>query len=244
LGSWKISYELKDFKLDKPEILVDDVVFHVRENQPVGTVTIHGNEIQAAIKEAKQVIDRAVNELCYICEKSISMTNNLYIVDQANPRVTGVQGEFVLMRDIGMDSIQDKRSSMLKMFDPNQKEILNKVLGLYKNGLNSLNPFNAIETFFSCIQAILNDMFFPGCDLKKGLKDILSSRNKNFNEKEFYNKFAVYYGKTRSQSTHGNLDVSDHRIQEQTVNDLREFKIWTWEVLDEFVTRNQINPEQ
>lgn len=240
MKSWEISYEIKDFELDKPEIPIDNVVFHKREKQIVGTVIINGDEGQAAIKEARQIIDRAVTKLSFIYErKHISIVNNIYVVDLANPSVTKVQGELILLFDVGMDRIQERRFSKLETFDPNKKDVLSKVLGLYRNALNSQNPFSAIETLFSCVEAVIKDMYSPNFELKDGLKDILTDRDKNFNEEEFYKKYGIYYGKRRCDSTHGNLDVSDHNIQEQGIIDLNEFKRWAWKVLDEFIIRNQ-----
>ena len=128
MKSWEISYEIKDFELDKPEIPIDNVVFHKREKQIVGTVIINGDEGQAAIKEARQIIDRAVTKLGFIYErKHISIVNNIYVVDLANPSVTKVQGELILLFDVGMDRIQERRFSKLETFDPNKKDVLSKV---------------------------------------------------------------------------------------------------------------------
>ena len=58
-----------------------------------------------------------------------------------------------------MDRIQERRFSKLETFDPNKKDVLSKVLGLYRNALNSQNPFSAIETLFSCVEAVIKDMY-------------------------------------------------------------------------------------
>jgi hypothetical protein len=189
------------------------------------------------------MIDRAVSKLCYIYGKRISMmADEIYITDLAKPSEEMVRGEFRLLRDIGMDSVQDARFSKLKNLDPSKQELISKALGLYRIALSSDNPFKAIDSYFSCIHALLKDKFnpiSPDSDLKKGLRFVLSRRIKNFDEQEFYDKFGRWYGIWRSNSTHGDLDVSDHKFEDQAHKDLIEVKIWTGELLDEFLTKNQ-----
>lgn len=245
LGSWKISYAIKNLEPEiesKHEITIDNILFHMREKQVVGTISITNDNKENAILEARQRIDRAVSKLCYIFHKEVFMiTDGLYIVDLTNPSVETVRGEFVFMTDIGMDTFEESTFSKLENLDPNKQEIIHKALGLFRVAQASSDPFKAIDSYFGCIQAILNDRsnpISPEPDLKKGLKSILEKRIENFNEHEFYNKFGTYYGKWRSDSTHGELDISDHNLKSQADRDSKEVKRWALEVLDEYLTVN------
>lgn len=244
MPSWKISYEIKNFELDKPEIPIDNVVFHMLGDQAkevVGTVTINGDNKEAAILEAKQIIDRAVTRLSVIHEGQFSIGTGMYIVDLANPSVMRVHGELRLLTSIGMDNVQDTRTAKLNNIDPNKQEVTDKVLGLYKIAQEIKNPFKAIDSYLGFIHAAIKDMYSPNFELKQGLKDILSKRDKNFDEQTFYKKYGDCYGRWRCGSSHGDLglDVSNHESQEQATKDKHVVKHWAWEVLDEFLTRNQ-----
>jgi hypothetical protein len=246
LGSWKISYAIKNLEPEiesKHELTIDNVFFRMREKQVVGTVLITDDNEENAILEARQRIDRAVSKLCYIYHKEVSMiTNGIYIVNLAVPSVETVRGEFVFMHDIGMDALEESAFSKLKNLDPNKQEIIHKALGLYRVGQGSSDPFKAIDSYFGCIHALLKDQsnpISPESDLKKGLKLILQKRIENFDEQDFYNKFGRYYGKWRSGSTHGELDISDHNLKSQAYMDSKEAKSWAREVLDEYLTVNK-----
>ena len=66
------------------EIVIDDVLFHLRGKEVVGTVKVDGTR-EEAIKKAKQLIDQAVNKLCYSTDLKVSMsTNASYSMDLAN----------------------------------------------------------------------------------------------------------------------------------------------------------------
>lgn len=85
LGSWKISYAIKNLEPEiesKHELTIDNVFFHTREKEVVGTVLITDDNEENAILEARQRIDRAVSKLCYIYHKEVSMiTDGIYVVD-------------------------------------------------------------------------------------------------------------------------------------------------------------------
>lgn len=136
LGSWKISYAIKNLEPEiesKHEITIDNILFHMREKQVVGTILITNDNKENAILEARQRIDRAVSKLCYIFHKEVSMiTDGLYIVDLVNPSVETVRGEFVFMTDIGMDTFEESAFSKLENLDPNKQEIIHKALGLFR----------------------------------------------------------------------------------------------------------------
>lgn len=148
----------------------------------------------------------------------------------------------MFMYDIGMDILEESAFSKLNNLDPNKQEIIHKALGLFRVAQASLDPFKAIDSYFSCIHAVLKDQSNPisaESDLKKGLKLILQKRIENFSEQDFYNKFGRYYGKWRSGSTHGELDISDHNLKSQADRDSKEVKQWAREVLDEYITVNK-----
>lgn len=227
----------------KHEITVDNVLFHMREKEVVGTVIVSDHDEENAIREARQRIDRAVSKLCYIFHKEVSMiADGIYIVDLADPSVERIRGEFVLRCDIGMDSFEELAMPKLKNIDQRKEEVVHKALELFRVAQATSDPFKAIDSYFSCIHAVLKDQsnpISPESDLKKGLKLILQRRIKNFNEREFYRKFGKYYGIWRSHSTHGELDVSDHTLKAQANQDSKEVRQWAREIIDEYISTNQ-----
>jgi hypothetical protein len=59
LGSWKISYAIKNLEPEiesKHELTIDNVLFHMREKEVVGTVLITDDNEENAILEARQRI--------------------------------------------------------------------------------------------------------------------------------------------------------------------------------------------
>jgi len=200
LSSWRISYVIKNLEPEiksKNEIEIDNVLFHRREKEVVGTVLITDDDEENAILEARQKMDRAISKLCYIYHKEVSMiTDGIYLVDLANPSVEKVRGEFVFMHDIGMDTFEESALSKLNNLDPNKQQLAHKALGLFRAAQASSDPFKAIDSYFSCIHAVLKDQsnpISPESDLKKGLKLILQKRIKNFNEQDFYKYFYFVY---------------------------------------------------
>ncbi|MGG6460951.1 MAG: hypothetical protein ACM3JQ_05935, partial [Candidatus Eiseniibacteriota bacterium] len=190
MPSWKISYEIKSFKLDKPEFPIDNVVFHMLSDQVVGTVKIEGDDREAAILEAKQINDRAVTKLSFIYERVFSIGTGIYIMDMTNPSVISTRGQLTLLSSIGMDVVRNTRFVKLKNINPAKLEITDKVLGLYKIAQEVKDPFKAIDSYLGCIHAAIKDMYSPNFELKQGIKDILLKRNKNFDEQKFNKKYA------------------------------------------------------
>ena len=247
---WRISVPVDNYEIngdDKDgEIVIDDVLFHLRGKEVVGTVKVDGTR-EEAIKKAKQLIGQAVNKLCYSTDLKVSMsTNASYSMDLANEspleRVsTQVTFKWNIRSKTNDDSIKNTLSK-INLLDPAKSDILIRALGSYKIALITDNPFKAIETYFGCIQSIIREKkkHLSTDELKKGIKSILSKRIKGFNESQFGKKFDRYYGK-RSGSTHGRLDITDHEKKSVAGSDAEEVKSWAREILDDYIDRNQRN---
>jgi len=228
------------------EIVIDDVLFHLRGIEVVGTVTVDGTR-EEAIKKAKQLIDQAVNKLCYSTDLKVSMsTNASYSMDLTDENsLERVSKQLTIKYNIRSKTNDDsikKVLSKLNLLDPAKSVILGRALGSYKTALITDNPFKAIETYFGCIQSIIRDKkkYLDTDQLKHEIKSILSKRIRGLNESEFSKKFDRYYGK-RSGSTHGRLDITDHEKKSVAALDAEEVKSWAREILDYFIDQNQRN---
>jgi hypothetical protein len=93
----------------------------------------------------------------------------------------------------------------------------------------SSNPIQANALYVSCMEAIvrvntgINEI--QRGHLKQEIKRVLQAKSKNFDENAFNTKFETVYGKMRSASEHGHIDLKD----ETTLNNAK----------DEYINKNQ-----
>jgi hypothetical protein len=244
---WRVSIPVNNYEIkndsDGHQIIIDNVVFRLRGDEVVGTVDVNGTR-EDAIQKARQLIEQAINKLCYSLDTEVSLsTNASYTIDLTNKSsLERVSKEFTFKYNIRSNSnISSKQIlSKLNCFEPAKISILLKALGSYKTALSIDNPFKAIETYFASIQAVIreNKKHLDTKELKEGIRSTLSKRIKEFDTLQFSKKFDRYYGK-RSGSTHGRLDITNHEKKRLAISDVEEVKKWAREILDEFIDRNQ-----
>jgi hypothetical protein len=91
--------------------------------------------------------------------------------------------------------------------------LLNKALGYYSTALSSSNPIQANALYVGCMKAIVRENIginkIEQDYLKQEIKCVLQAKKKNFDENLFNTKLETIYGKMRSVSEHGQIDLKD-----------------------------------
>jgi hypothetical protein len=101
----------------------------------------------------------------------------------------------------------------------------------------SSNYLQAIDTYFSCIQAIVREdkgiSNLSGSNLKDALRDVIG------NEKDFEKDFDKYWGKYRSGGTHGHLDLTNRALVRDAEKDASQVDGWTRKLILDYINRNR-----
>jgi len=75
--------------------------------------------------------------------------------------------------------------------------------------------------------------------LEQQLKYVLVYKRKKISEKSFKQKFDRFYGKRRSASSHGHIDITDLKKAREDKVDAEELRKWTDELIDGYINKNQ-----
>ena len=75
--------------------------------------------------------------------------------------------------------------------------------------------------------------------LKQEIKRVLQAKSKNFDENAFNTKFETVYGKMRSASEHGHIDLKDETTLNNAKIHAEDARRWAYELIDEYISKNQ-----
>ena len=130
--------------------------------------------------------------------------------------------------------------SKLENIKPEKKDLLDIILSSFRVALCSLNPYQAIESYFSCVTSIVRENLglqnIEQHHLKEELQKAIGHRVIDFD-----NKFTRYYGKRRSYCpSHGHVNILDPTEIDNARYDAGELKLWTRELIISYLDNNQI----
>jgi hypothetical protein len=266
----KKSFPVEDviFELYNPEVFYDPNQHlqrhQIKDIRILGVVrAVNGKDTGEVKSSAYQRVDRAVNIVQFLVTDSLRTVDEVYFIkplDNEGPvkiedtinngfRALG-QSTFTFSLD-GLFSgpkfdAQKYVEEKLKPFgsiDPDMKESLDKALSYYRIAVCAYNPYQAIDSFFAVMQAVVEG--HNEKEIKKGratkeikqyIKPIIT-RDRRITEQEFNTKFGRYYGIYRTDGTHGRLHVNDYSKLREASEARYEVAKWTYFVITDFITR-------
>ena len=222
-GLFMISINIEDYLPTNDEYAqVEEVVFHTyvdSENRRrfLGSVILQGEE-NSVKGRALDIIEDALTKLIFASGMDLRINDNDYYITPLESFVSvhsSLIGEKSIHR-VGAMSTQkyrigdDRTKSTLanmKCVKHDKKNSLVKALNIYRVGVESSNPYQAIETYFSSMKTIVREntgtKYVTQADLKCELKKTVGSGN------DFNSNFSKFYGKERSGGITGSLDLLD-----------------------------------
>ena len=118
---------------DNSELPVEDVKFHYREKEIVGTIMINTSieHIEEAKNQAQYLINKALAKLCFAYNTEAILQKGCYITDLKYPSTETVWGQLMLRSGF---LLEDPVSVLNKMtlLPENTKKTLDLALAYYK----------------------------------------------------------------------------------------------------------------
>lgn len=231
----------------------EEIIFHghmeTDQRRFVGSITLEG-ERDSLIDKATELIDRALTKLIFASGRALRLNDIDYYLTPANivnktavPNISRENGtihrvtnSLIVKYNIGEERTKTLLSD-IQSLEPRKKEALDKALGIYRVAKESSNYLQAIDTYFSCIQAIVREdtglSDLSTGNLENALKDIVG------NEKDFKQNFDKFWGKYRSGGSHGHLDLSHRPLVQDAKNDASQVDEWSRKSIEYYINKHK-----
>jgi hypothetical protein len=248
---WDISIPIEGkAPVDLKPIECSEVLFHIyddpflKRKQLFGTRAVEGDRLVAEEK-AVVMIDEALTKLHLLHLFPLSlmrydiriMTHDDSRFPQVGPQRVSV--EFTDWYRIGEDQTS-KILSNLENIKPEKKHLLDIILSSFRVALCSLNPYQAIESYFSCVTSITRENLGLQNIEQHHLEEELR-KAVGYKVIDFDTKFKRYYGKRRSAASHGHVNILDPTEIVNARYDAGDLKLWTRGLIISFLDNNQIS---
>lgn len=214
MNRWQISFPIDGLhdviKEPGPELTIDKVKFHYRENQRIGSAIVEADKQSDADKEAAYQINRALAKICfaYNTEASIDESGFYYKDLSKEPSGERVATSLGIRWSYVKEEPQTTLSNIDSITSTDRLATLELALAYYKQG-EYANPLR-IESFFSCMTVMARDLLSkkPNDDvktgeLKKSIKTALQQTGNNFDESQFDKDWIAFYSDERCSIAHG-----------------------------------------
>jgi hypothetical protein len=239
---------------DYPSVRCSSVLFHMyddpdlKRKQLFGSIVIEGQEESVVRNKARILIDDALSKLHLVHGHPLfPIVDDTRIVEHTDgtiPNAPNVGRQEWVYSSLSMwfGIGEDKTETLLSQMDnikPEKEITLDISLAYYRLGVCSINPYQAIESFFSSASAIVREKTNGRTPERSELKDALF-REVGPNMTDFGRRFNRYYGERRSAATHGGIHplLSDEIDEAQ--KDAADLKLWVKKLLISFIESNQM----
>lgn len=219
---------------------------------------IEGNDVGEIKDLAYQSVDRAVNVVQFLVTPALRTVDEVYCIKRhEGPEV---DREFKILSKVTasfrLDGLfpgprfdsQKYIEENLGLFDAmrhNRKNTLEKALSYYRIALCACNSYQAIESFFGAVQAIIIEMRVTKSsedikekEIKKYMKPIIVSNVRGTTDDIFYNKFRCFWGIYRSGGTHGKYHVNDYSKLREASIAKSEVARWTHIIIRDYIEKS------
>lgn len=255
------------FELNNPEVFYDPnhrlELHQIKDIRILGVArAVDGKDTHEVKSLAYQRVEEAVNIVQFLVIDRLRTVSEVYFVrplDSEGPVKiedtinNGFRAMHEVRSSLSLDGLfpgpkfdaQKYIDKMLKPFGtirPERKETLGKALSYYRIGVSAYNPYQAIESFFGAIQAIVRkEKDIPDVTSKMmedHIKPILLEEIRGMTDDEFDYKFACFWRRYRSFGTHGKYHVNYYpRLRGATIAS-QEVAKWTWVIINRYVTQS------
>jgi hypothetical protein len=222
---------------------------YLKKKQLFATATLEGDDYHSLLDKATIIVDEALSGLHFISGLRLSFKEEDLRVKQTSqggkpsePVEIGsapfVHKDLKVWYNIGDTTELISKMELIRSGE--KQSVLTSALAHYRIAVSSTNPYQAIESLFSCISVVARDMNqitdpnknTDSKHLKKALKQIVSEP-----EAIFYKKFNDFHGE-RSAGTHGRVNIMDPAEIAQLRNHVKEVNSWCRRLLIQFIHDN------
>lgn len=252
------------FELHNPEVFFDPNQYlqlhQIKDIQILGIARdVAGKDTHEVKSSAYQSVDRAVNIIQFLVTDSLRTVDEVYFIkplDNEGPVKkedtinNGFRALHQVTKSFSLDGLfpgprfdaQKYVEERLKSFGairPDRKETLEKALSHYRIALCACSPYQAIESFFGAIQAIVIVMVSgkkdPSPEIKDYMKPRIISGIPGMTENIFYQNFATFWGIYRTGGSHGRHHVNDYSKMREVSIASYEMSKWTYVIIDDYI---------
>lgn len=251
------------FELHNPEVFYDPNQHlerhQIKDIRILGVVSsVYGKDIGEIKSSAYQKVERAVNVLQFLVQHCLRTVDEVYFIrpldDEGPVKIkdtinNGFRALGTVTAELSLDGLfgepkfdaQKYMEDKLKPFDavrPDRKDTLEKALSYYRIGVCAYNPFQAIESFFAAIQAIIMKekpgVKRPSRHVRQYIESIIRKEISMTNH-VFNDKFTLYWDNYRSDATHGEYHVNDYSLLREGNKGKYEVARWTRIVIQHYI---------
>ena len=212
---------------------------------------VSGKDVGEIWDSAYQVVDSAVNIIQFLVTPRLRTVREVFF----NKRLDGdiIDSGFKIMIEqvasiplyglfpgpkFDAQKYMEEKLKPINAIRDEKRETLERALSYYTMAVSAHNYYQAIESFFSAIQAIVKPGEYVSSDTRTYMKPIIIKKTR-MTDKEFSTKFNCYWGKYRSGASHGSYPVNDYSRLREVSLAKHEVAKWTYFIIDDFIQRFQ-----
>jgi hypothetical protein len=239
------------FELNNPQLFPDPEQrleqHNIQDIRIMGLVTgVDGKDSGEVKNLAYQLVEKAVNNIQFLIPgSSLRTVDEVYFrkrydgpeIDD-NFRILSIVTTSVRVGRFDSQQYIDEGLKPFGAIRDDRNETLEKALSYYRIAICTYNPFQAIESFFGAIQAIVIEMEQtdkPSEVIKNYIKPRILRGKKGMTENEFYTKFGSFWGAYRSGGTHGKYHVNDYSQMPDVSEAKSEVEQWTRIIINDYI---------
>jgi hypothetical protein len=236
---------------------------NIKDIRILGVVrAAYGKDTHEIKSSAYQRVDRAVNILQFLVTRSLRTVEEVYFIkplDDEGPVKRDNNNRFIALgqveKSVSLDGLfpgprfdaQNYVEEKLKPFGairPDRKETLEKALSYYRVAVCADNPYQAIESFFGAIQALVREekkiTDVTSKIMEDHIKPIIVNGIRGMTEGDFEDNFTCFWRKYRSKGTHGKYHVNDYSRMRSASIAKEEVTRWTWAIINDYIEKSII----
>jgi hypothetical protein len=252
---WSISIPIEGPVPDNlPAVSYSKVLFHIYDDpdlgkkQLFGSIILEGQEMSTVGDMARMLVDDALSKLHLVHGHPLfPRIDDIRLVEHDEgiiPDALEVGRKRVSASLTTWYRIGEDKSRMLlfqmEHIKSEKKIILDRAAAYYRLGVCSINPYQAIESFFSSVSSIVRDDINGRDPTKHHLRDALY-KEVGKTVPDFQEKFDRYYDKRRSAATHGGINPLLLSRVTEARKDSIDLKSWVNKMIVSFIENNQTN---